>query len=58
MTRPLIVPETMGFYRAVTATGWATFDRETGACRASTPEEAQKAEEQSRPAPEPVEPEA
>ncbi|MBR9765313.1 MAG: hypothetical protein GYB53_17780 [Rhodobacteraceae bacterium] len=54
--RALIEPETMRFYRAAGATGWATYDSETGATRAATPEEAARAEDLARPAPTPEEP--
>ncbi|PJE26503.1 hypothetical protein SAMN06297129_3984 [Pseudooceanicola antarcticus] len=56
--RALIEPETMRFYRALTPTGWATYDSDTGASRASTPGEAAVAEDQARPKTKPQEPEA
>ncbi|MCA1337376.1 hypothetical protein [Pseudooceanicola marinus] len=56
-----IPQEHIGFYRAVTPTGWAAFSRKTGVTRPATAQEAARAEQMTAlaAAPErPQEPEA
>ena len=45
-----IDPKHLGFYRAVTPTGWAAFCRSTGITRDATEQEARAAEEMTAPA--------
>lgn len=50
--------KTIGYYRAVTATGWAAYCRATGRTRPATRQEAAVAEDLSAPPARPVEVEA
>lgn len=45
MSNPDIPDDKMGFYRAATSTGWATFHKQKGHARPSTEGEALTAEE-------------
>ncbi|MBR9766138.1 MAG: hypothetical protein GYB53_22150 [Rhodobacteraceae bacterium] len=53
-----IDPKHLGFYRAVTPSGWAAYCRVTGRTRDATKAEAEAADTNAAPAPASQEPEA